>query len=296
VPPTVDTVGHRIVHGGNDILEPTAIVGPIRAALEAAAMLAPLHNPPALAVLDAAREALPRAVHVAVPDTGFHRTLPPAAAAYGGPHEWFESGLRRFGFHGIAHEYAAHRAATLLQQPVAALCVLSCHLGGGCSVAAIDRGRSIDTTMGFTPLDGLPMATRSGAVDPGLLLHLLRAGTTSDELDETLQHRSGLLGLSGRSADFAEVVACAETGDDRARLAVDVYLHRLRAGAAAMLATLDRLDAIVVSGGVGQHAPAVHDTLRRLLRTFGLDAPLLIEEAREDWLIALAAAAVTGET
>ena len=149
--------------------------------------------------------------------------------------------------------------------------------------------------MGYTPLDGLPMATRSGAVDPGLLIHLLRTGVTVDELDDTLQHHSGLLGLSGRSADLTEVIAYADAGDDRATLAVAVYLHRLRTGVGAMLATLDGLDAVVVSGGAAEHTSAVHHTLHNLLRTFRLDAPLLVEAAREDWCIALAAVAVASD-
>jgi len=180
-------------------------------------------------------------------------------------------------------------------RPVDDLRIVSCHLGGGCSIAAIDGGRSVDTTMGYTPLDGLPMATRSGSVDPGLVIHLLRCGVTIDELDDTLQHHSGLLGLSGCSADLTEVIAYADVGDDSDTRAVAVYLHRLQTGFGAMLAALDGLDAVVVSGGAAVHTPAVHHTLHNLLRTFGLDAPLLVEAAREDWCVALAAAAVASD-
>jgi len=287
----VDVVAHRIVHGGTEIIEPTVVTSEVRAALDDAAPLAPIHGPAALAVLDAAKRAIPDAQHVAVPDTGFHRTMPAQAAAYAGPYQWFETGLRRIGFHGLAHEYAAHRAAFVLGRPAETLGVVSCHLGGGCSVAAVDRGRSVDTTMGFTPVDGLAMATRSGAVDPGLLIHLLRTGTNVDELDDTINHRSGLLGLSGRSADFTEVLEHAATGDDRCKLAIDVYLHRLRTATGAMAAALDGLDAIVVSGGVGERCVAVHDELRRLSATLRDEPPVLIEAAREDWVLALAATA-----
>ncbi len=287
----IDVVGHRIVHGGPAILEPTVITGEVRRALNAAATLAPIHGPAALAILDQAHEVLPQAIHVAVPDTGFHRNMPSAAAAYAGPYAWFETGLRRYGFHGLAHEYAAHRAAAVLDRPINDLRIVSCHLGGGCSIAAIDSGHSIDTTMGYTPLDGLPMATRSGTIDPGLLLHLLRTGVSVDELDELLNLHSGLLGLSGRTADLAEAIDCADAGDQRARLAVDVYFHRLRAGVGAMLANLNGLDAIVLSGGAAEGVPEIHDALRELLHAWRLDAPLLVEDAREDWSIALAAAA-----
>ena len=183
--------------------------------------------------------------------------MPDAARAYGGPHQWLDDGLRRYGFHGLSHEHATTRSAALLGRAPGDVRLVSCHLGGGSSIAAVDRGRSVDTTMGFTPLDGLVMATRAGAVDPGLLLHLLRHGTSVDELDDVLERRSGVFGLSGVSADLRLVIAARDGGDERARLAVDVFVHRLVTGIGAMIGALGGLDAIVFTGGIGEHSAEV---------------------------------------
>ena len=259
----------------------------------------------------------PGLTQVAVFDTAFHAALPPAAYAYAGPHEWLDEGLRRFGFHGINHEYVAHRAARLLGRDLAELRLISCHLGSGCSLAAVRGGRSVDTTMGFTPMEGLPMATRSGSVDPGLLLHLLRSsGASPDALDDLLNRRSGLAGLAGGAGDLREVLAARERGEPRACLAFDVYVHRLRRGIGAMLPALGGLDAVVFTGGVGEHAAAVRAAALEPFAFLGveLDAarnaasprdanvasarsevPVLVVAAREAWAIARAAAGlVTG--
>src|SRR5262245_43020081 len=212
----VVAVGHRVVHGGPRFVEPVVVDEDVVREIDALAELAPLHNEAGLAGIRAARQRLGDVPHVACFDTAFHATMPDAARAYGGPYQWLVDGLRRYGFHGLSHEYATVRSAELLGRAPSDVRLISCHLGGGCSLAAVDRGRSVDTTMGFTPLEGLVMATRSGSVDPGLLFLLLRHGTTPAELDDLLERDSGLLGLSGVSGDLREVLAARDAGDDRA--------------------------------------------------------------------------------
>jgi acetate kinase len=254
----VDAIGHRVVHGGTryrtGVLLDTAVEQELRALVD----LAPLHQPTSLAAVEAVSAALPRVPAVACFDTAFHAAMPAAAATYPVPAEWRERhGLRRYGFHGLSHQYAAGRAAQLLGRPPAGLRVVTCHLGAGASLAAVHSGQSVDTTMGFTPLEGLMMATRSGSVDPGLVLWLQqRAGLSAADVGDALEHRSGLLGLAG-TADMQAVVQRSAAGDPAAELALAVYLHRLRAGIAAMTAALSGLDALVFTGGVGENAAAV---------------------------------------
>jgi acetate kinase len=252
--PPPDAVGHRIVHGGERHRHAERIGPALVAELRALTELAPLHQPKALAALDAVTAALPEVPAVACFDTAFHATLPDAAATYALPAAWRERWpLRRYGFHGLSHAYAARRAAALLGRDDAR--VVTCHLGAGASLAAVAAGRCVDTTMGFTPLEGLVMASRSGTVDPGLVLWLgERLGP--EAVAQGLEHGSGLTGLAG-TGDMREVLAGAADGHDGARLALDVYLHRLRAGIAAMAAALGGLDALVFTGGVGEAAPAV---------------------------------------
>lgn len=257
-PGEIDLVGHRVVHGGRAYSRSTLITPAVKATIAELSPLAPAHNPPALAGIEAAERILRGTPQVAVFDTAFHSTLPDAAAVYPGPYAWVEAGVRRYGFHGISHEYSARRAARLLGRPLAALRLITCHLGNGCSLAAVRGGRSVDTTMGFTPLEGLMMGTRSGSVDPGLLLYLLRdRGTSADELAELLNRESGLKGISGVSGDLREVMAAVTKGDPRARLALDIYVHRIRFYLGAMLASLGGLDALVFTGGVGEHSEGV---------------------------------------
>lgn len=254
----IEAVGHRVVHGGRDFREPLLLDGAGIARLGALGDLAPLHNGPALRVLDTLRRICPELPHVACFDTAFHASIPDDAALYALPSHWIERfGLRRFGFHGASHAWASRRAAELLDRPPAALRLVTCHLGAGASLAAVRGGRSVDTTMGFTPNEGLVMATRSGSVDPGMLLWLIRdAGVEADQVEQVLEHESGLRGLSGTSGDMREVLAASEH-DPRSRTALAVYLHRLRAGIAAMAASTEGLDALVFTGGIGEHSPAV---------------------------------------
>ena len=255
---TVDAVGHRIVHGGTVFSGPVRLDPGVVCRLEALTDLAPLHQPKSLAALAAVTAVLPDAPAVACFDTAFHATLPPAAFTYALPPEWRKRwDLRRYGFHGLSHAYASRRAAEVLGRTPQGLRVVTCHLGAGASLAAIRDGRSVDTTMGFTPLDGLVMATRSGSVDPGLVLWLAEhVGMPPAELAATLERRSGLLGLAG-TADMREIVAGAAAGRPEARLALDVYVHRLRGAIASMAAALGGLDVLVFTGGVGERAPVV---------------------------------------
>jgi acetate kinase len=245
----VAAVGHRVVHGGTRFRESVLVDDAVIADLEALTDLAPLHQPVSLAALYAARKRFPGVPHVACFDTAFHAHLPEAAATYAVPADWRERlGVRRYGFHGLSHAYASRRAAEMLGSPER---VVTCHLGAGASLAAVRGGASVDTTMGFTPLEGLVMATRSGTVDPGLVLWLQqRAGLSAGEIGDALEHRSGLAALAG-TPDMREVLA---RGDE---VALGVYTHRLRASIAAMAAAMDGLDALVFTGGVGENAPQI---------------------------------------
>jgi len=253
-----DAVGHRIVHGGERFHRAVVIDADVERALREFVDLAPLHQPKSLAAFEAVSAALPNVTAVACFDTAFHATLPVCAATYALPSAWRERwGLRRFGFHGLSHSWIARHTPDLLSQSSSTLRIVSCHLGAGASLCAIAGGHSLDTTMGFTPLEGLVMATRSGSVDPGLLLWLLdHSGMPAAELATALEHESGLLGLAGTD-DMRQVVERAGLGEDMAELALDVYVHRLRAGIGAMTASLGGLDALVFTGGVGEHSPEV---------------------------------------
>jgi acetate kinase len=254
----LEAVGHRVVHGGSEFTDPVRIDEQVVRRLEALTDLAPLHQPKSLQALEAVSGALPELPAVACFDTAFHARMPAAASTYAIPTEWRTRwGLRRYGFHGLSHAYAARRAAELAGRPLEEMRTITCHLGAGASLAAVDGGVSVDTTMGFTPLEGLVMATRSGSVDPGLVLWLEEhAGMPTPDLASALEHRSGLLGLAG-DADMRAVLAAEAGGDEAAHLAVEVYLHRLRAGVGAMAAALDGVDAIVFTGGVGERSAPI---------------------------------------
>ena len=268
----VDAVGHRIVHGGTAFSHPVRLDASVIGRLEALTDLAPLHQPKSLAAMAAVSAVLPDVPAVGCFDTAFHATLPAAASTYAIPPEWRKRwDLRRFGFHGLSHAYAARRATELLGRSAEGLRLVTCHLGAGASLAAIADGRSVDTTMGFTPLEGIVMATRSGSVDPGLVLWLLEhVGMPPAELAATLEHRSGLLGLAG-TADMRTIIATAEAGDPESRLALDVYVHRLRAAIAAMAASLGGLDALLFTGGVGERSPVVRGLAAAGLGFLGVD-------------------------
>ncbi|WP_341528152.1 acetate kinase [Nostoc sp. UHCC 0302] len=254
----IDVVGHRVVHGGQDYRESVVINEDVKKAIARISNLAPAHNPAALEGIEAIEKSLGDVRQVAVFDTGFHATLPDAAAIYPGPYEWVEQGIRRYGFHGISHQYCSQRAAQILDRDLASLRIINCHLGNGCSLTAIKNGRSIDTTMGFTPLDGLMMGSRSGSVDPGILIYLLRQSNYSAErLDYVLNKASGLRGISGISSDLPQVTEAIAQGNYRAQLAWDMYIHRLRSGIGAMLASLGGLDVLVFTAGVGEHSAGI---------------------------------------
>ena len=273
-----DAVGHRVVHGGERLVDPVVIDEQVEREIVRLTELAPLHNGPAVAAIDDARAALPDVPHVAVFDTAFHRTLPEAASTYALPERWRrEWGIRRYGFHGIALESVVDQVRVPR--------LVACHLGGGCSITAVRDGRSVDTTMGFSPLEGVPMATRSGSVDPGALVYLLRAGKlTLDELDSGLEHESGLAGLSGGGG-----------GDVReaSPLALDVFVHRVAGAVAAMAAALGGIDALAFSGGIGEHAQDVRDRIVECVRFLG-DFEVEVVHAREDLVIAHAVRSLLG--
>ena len=255
--PGVDAVGHRVVHGGQRFRDATVLDAEVLAELDGLTALAPLHNPAALAGIAAARERFPSIPQVATFDTAFHRTLPDAAAVYAVPWAWTtDFGVRRFGFHGLSVEYAVRRAAELLNHHPPRLVV--CHLGAGCSVTAVRDGLSVDTSMGFTPLDGLMMARRSGAIDPGLVPYLVREhGLSAADIETALNERSGLLGVSGIAADIRAVSAAADAGNARARLARDMFVRRVVSTIGGLVATLGGIDALVFTGGIGEHNAVV---------------------------------------
>jgi acetate kinase len=253
-----DAVGHRVVHGGKIFTGPVLISHAVREQLQHLSDLAPLHQPKSLAAVDAVSTHLPEVPAVACFDTAFHAGLPPAAATYAVPREWqTRYGIRRYGFHGLSHAYASTRAAQMLDRPLRDLRIITCHLGAGASLAAVLDGRSVDTTMGFTPLEGLVMATRSGSVDPGLLLWLEEhEQLPPHEVAAALENRSGLTALAG-TGDMRAVESAADRGEPAAREAIDVYIHRLVSGIAAMCASTQGLDVLAFTGGVGEHSPMV---------------------------------------
>jgi acetate kinase len=254
----IDVVGHRIVHGGPAFEDPVVITAEAKSAIAAVSAFAPLHNRAELEGVEIIEKLLGAVRQVAVFDTGFHKKMPLSAAVYPGPYEWFAAGIRRYGFHGINHKYCARRSAQLLRRDPNSFKLVTCHLGNGCSLAAIRDGRSVDTTMGFTPLEGLMMGTRSGSVDPGILTYLMRQDQlTGEQLDDLLNQHSGLLGISGISGDMREVLAAVKNGHERATLALEIYVHRLAAGIGAMIAVLGGIDALVFTAGVGEHSPEV---------------------------------------
>jgi acetate kinase len=259
------------VHGGTRFTGPVLVDKGVEKALRELTDLAPLHQPKSLAAYDAVRGLLPDVAAVACFDTAFHASLPAAAATYAVPRKWQQRyGVRRYGFHGLSHAYCSRRAAELLGRQPAGLRLVTCHLGAGASLAAVVNGRSVDTTMGFTPLEGLVMATRSGTVDPGLVLWLEQHEDLSPSaVADALEHRSGLLALAG-TADMREVQARAAAGDEAATVAFDVFIHRLVTGIGAMTAAAGGLDALVFTGGIGEHSPVVRAAAAEQLDHLGV--------------------------
>ncbi len=271
-PAQIDAVAHRIVHGGERFRSAVLVDDDVRAAIGDLRWLAPLHNTPALRELDAARKRFPGLPHVAVFDTAFHATIPPAAATYAVPRRWREEwGVRRYGFHGLSVAWSAERAPVVVGRPPAGLRLVVCHLGGGSSVTAVADGRSVDTTMGFSPIEGVPMATRSGSVDPGALVAVLRRpGMDADALDQALNHESGMRGLAGGEGLMLELERRAEGGDPDAELAVEVFVHRVAGAVAAMAMAAGGLDVLVFTAGIGERSPTVRERVCRRLAFMGV--------------------------
>lgn len=307
-PSEIDCVGHRVVHGGPEYEEPVFITPPVKSGIAGASAFAPLHNRAELEGMEVVQKLLGYVPQVAVFDTGFHRKMPLVAVVYPGPYEWFTSGIKRYGFHGINHEYCTGRAAQMLGKDSNSLRLVTCHLGNGCSLAAIREGHSIDTTMGFTPLEGLMMGSRAGSVDPGILTYLIRKdGLQAQDLDDMLNQNSGLLGISGISGDMREILIAMKQRNARANLAFDIYVHRLQGGIGAMAAVLGGMDVLVFTAGVGENSPEVRYATCSKLEFLGLkldealnSAPsldqdiaaltsrvrILVIRAQEDWAIA----------
>jgi acetate kinase len=304
----VNIVGHRVVHGGTEFEDSVLVTPRVKDAIRKMIVLAPEHNPANLEGIEAIERLAPDMPQVAVFDTAFHRTMPDEVVVYPLPYDWFEKeGIRRYGFHGISHRYCAHRAAQILGRDLSSLRLITCHLGNGCSLAAIRGGRSIDTSMGFTPLEGVMMGSRSGSVDPGILFYMQREkGYTAEQLDTTLNETSGLKGIAD-SGDMRSILQKMNAGDARARLAFDMFTHRLRSFIGAMLASLGGLDALVFAGGIGENAVEVRTAACQAFGFLGLKldeqknarspadeniaAPdsqvaALIVQTQEDWAIA----------
>ena len=269
----IDAVGHRVVHGGERFTDSRLVTEDVLDAIRECVPLAPLHNPPNLTGINAARELLPDVPHVAVFDTAFHQTMPPRAYLYAIPYELYrDDRIRRYGFHGTSHRYVSRRAAEMLDAAPGAFRAITCHLGNGCSVAAIAGGKSQDTSLGLTPLEGLVMGTRSGDIDPAIIFHLMRVkGLGADEIDTLLNSRSGLLGLSGISNDMRTVSKAADSGDERAELALEVFAYRARKYLGAYLAALGGADAIVFTGGIGENDAAMRERIVTGLAPLGIE-------------------------
>jgi acetate kinase len=307
-PGEVDVVGHRVVHGGEKYSAPARVTAEVKQEIRRLSMFAPEHNPAEADGIETAERIFKSRPQVAVFDTAFHQTLPNHAFVYPGPYSWYERGIRRYGFHGISHQYCAGRAAQVLAKDLESLRMVTCHLGHGCSLAAVQNGRSVDTTMGFTPLEGLMMGSRCGTIDPGILIHLLREEKYSaDRLEVLLNRESGLLGVSGVSDDLRQVLSAIESGNARARLAFDTFIHRLRQSMGAMIASLGGVDALAFTAGIGENSPEVRAAAcagfeflgLKLDRRKNLESPVdcdiatpdsavrvLVVAAREDWAIA----------
>ena len=283
----VEAVGHRVVHGGTRFRSAVRVNDAVLRAIEGLAEFAPLHNRVAAHGIRAARAALPKLPQVAAFDTAFHATLSEEQFLYPVPWKWHrEDGIRRFGFHGLSVEWSMQRAAELLRRPVEELALVVAHLGSGCSVTAVLNGRSVATSMGLTPMEGLMMGTRSGSIDPGILLYMLRTRRAGwRDLEEALDHQSGFVGVSGRRIGMRELEEAAENGDKRARLAIDMFLSRTAAGIAAISTSLPRVDALVFTGGIGEHSGLVREGVLQRLAPMVIGQVLTIE-AREDAVVA----------
>jgi acetate kinase len=307
-PSEIAMVGHRVVHGGAKYQQSVLLTPEIRDDLRQLIPFAPLQQPANLEGIEVVERLFGSIPQVAVFDTAFHRSMPRVAQTYPGPFAWFEQGIRRYGFHGISHQYCARRSARLIAQDPSHLRIVTCHLGNGCSLAAIRGGQSVDTTMGFTPLEGLMMGTRSGSIDPAIILYLQREhGSTPDQIDSLLNHQSGLKGISGFSGDMRVILDASEQGDPRAQQALDLFIYRLRICLGSMIAALEGIDVLSFTGGIGEHASLVRSRLCQRFGFLGLAldeqknasasgdqkisardsiVQVLVVKAEEDWEIA----------
>ena len=305
----IDAVGHRIVFGGVGLRKTILLTPKITAEIELLSEFAPEHNPLAVTAIRGVEQKLGSNVkQIAVFDSSFHAAMPRAATVYPGPYEWIEKGIERLGFHGISHGYMSRRAAEMLEQRLESMRIVTCHLGNGCSLAAVQNGRSIDTTMGFTPMEGMMMGTRAGSIDSGILLHLLRkCGFDADSLDRLLNKESGLKGISGSSGDMRRILEAMHAGDERAKLAFDVFSHRLCREIGAMIGSLGGIDALVFGGGIGENTPSLREIVGKRFDFLGVKIdseknaqfvcdskisspeskiPVLVIHTEEDWEIA----------
>ncbi|MGB3692104.1 MAG: acetate kinase [Spirulinaceae cyanobacterium] len=304
----INIVAHRVVHGGAKYHQATIITPEVKQAIIDFIPLAPNHNPAHLEGINTIEEILPQVTQIAVFDTAFHTTLPLAAKVYPLPYEWYEKGIRRYGFHGISHQYCAKRSAKILQKPFASLKIITCHLGNGCSLAAITNGICLDTTMGFSPLEGLMMGTRCGSIDPQIPIYMTtKYGLDADQLNQMFNQESGLKGVSGISADLRSVLEAIATGNKQAKLAFDIYIHRLKTAIGAMVASLNGLDVLVFTAGVGENSSLVREKtcngltylglqldaaknkanpLDEDIATEGSQVQVLVIHTQEDWAIA----------
>ena len=309
----IDVVGHRVVHGGSKYSQATVITPEVKKAIADLIPLAPNHNPAHLEGINTIEQILPEVTQAAVFDTAFHGTIRDAAKVYPLPYEWYEKGILRYGFHGTSHEYCAKRTAQILQQPLESLKIVTCHLGNGCSLAAIKQGICVDTTMGFSPLEGLMMGTRCGSIDPQIPIYMMQNyDLDADKINKILNKESGLKGVSGISADLRAILDAMGEGNKRASLAFDIYIHRLKSSIGAMVASLNGLDVLVFTGGVGENAKLVRAKTCEGLTYLGLQLDLdknnnkpvdaniatedsavkiLVIHTQEDWAIALKARA-----
>lgn len=303
----INVVGHRVVHGGKDYQSSVVVTAEVKDAISSLSSLAPTHNPANLEGIQLMEQLLGDIPQVAVFDTAFHCHMSDVVVTYSGPYDWVKKGIRRYGFHGISHQYCAQRAAQILNQELADLRLIICHLGNGASLTAVKNSHSIDTTMGFTPLDGLMMGNRSGAVDPGILIYLMRQGYSADQLDQLLNQESGLKGISGVSHDWRDIEHAISQGNPQAKLAQDIYLHRLKSCLGSMLMSLGGVDVIVFTAGLGEHSVDIRAEVCESLSFLGvkidsikndsspvdqeISAPestvrVLVIHTHEDWAIA----------
>ena len=267
----IDAVGHRVVHGGERFADSVLITQDVLKGIEACAEIAPLHNPPNLYGINACMEIMPTTPQVAVFDTAFHQTLPKIAYLYGLPYEMYvKYGLRRYGFHGTSHKYVAQVAASMMQEHMTDLRIITCHLGNGASITAIKYGKSVDTSMGYTPLEGLIMGTRSGEIDPAIIPFLMeKENMTGPQIDDYLNRRSGILGISGLSSDFRDLESAANRGDERSQLAIDLFAYKVKKYIGGYVAAMGGVDAIVFTAGLGENSPFMRDKICNGLEYLG---------------------------